>query len=137
MSRDDHQMKIRLPEELKNRIEKSAAEGGRTLNAEIVFRLERAYAIVEPEFQAAEQRFAEALLMQRYDSLQNQWRIERTRVETLRDRVDRLRRDREPQDVIDAATNELAMAEFDLKELATNRSLAMKELVALSKANLS
>jgi len=43
MSRDDPQMKIRLPEELKTRIEGSATDAGRSLNAEIVERLTRSY----------------------------------------------------------------------------------------------
>jgi len=43
MSRDDPQMKIRLPEALKTQIEESAAEAGRSLNAEIVERLTRSY----------------------------------------------------------------------------------------------
>jgi hypothetical protein len=40
MTKTDAQMKIRLPEDLKLRIEQSAKEGGRSLNSEIVRRLE-------------------------------------------------------------------------------------------------
>lgn len=40
MARDDPQMKIRLPEELKEGIERAARESGRTLNAEVVARLQ-------------------------------------------------------------------------------------------------
>ncbi|MDZ7863356.1 Arc family DNA-binding protein [Acidovorax sp.] len=43
MSRDDPQMKIRLPEEVKARIDAAAAEAGRSLNAEIVARLESSF----------------------------------------------------------------------------------------------
>jgi hypothetical protein len=43
MAREDPQMKIRLPEALKRLVDESAAESGRTLNAEIVHRLEQSY----------------------------------------------------------------------------------------------
>lgn len=43
MARDDPQMKIRLPEELKEQIELSAKEWGRSLNAEIVHMLQSYY----------------------------------------------------------------------------------------------
>jgi len=39
MARDDPQFRIRLPAELKSRIEEEAARAGRSLNAEIVHRL--------------------------------------------------------------------------------------------------
>ncbi|MQS00159.1 Arc family DNA-binding protein [Gluconobacter aidae] len=40
MSRNDPQMKLRLPLEIKNEIERIAQESGRSMNAEIVRRLE-------------------------------------------------------------------------------------------------
>lgn len=40
MSRIDAQLKIRLPEDLKARIEEAAKANGRSMNAEIVARLE-------------------------------------------------------------------------------------------------
>lgn len=43
MARDDHQLKFRVPEGLKARIERYAKEEGRSLNAEILATLERAY----------------------------------------------------------------------------------------------
>jgi hypothetical protein len=43
MARDDPQMKIRLPDELKGQIEMSAKEWGRSLNAEIVHMLQSYY----------------------------------------------------------------------------------------------
>lgn len=43
MARDDAQMKIRLPDELKEQIEKSAKEWGRSMNAEIVHMLQSFY----------------------------------------------------------------------------------------------
>lgn len=43
MARDDPQMKIRLPEALKTLVEASAKDFGRSLNAEIVHRLEQSF----------------------------------------------------------------------------------------------
>ncbi len=44
MSREDPQMKIRLPADLKDRIEAASKEAGRSMNAEIVTRLEGSFA---------------------------------------------------------------------------------------------
>lgn len=49
MSRDDPQMKIRLPAELKARIEESSTANNRTMNAEIVARLVASFATVDAE----------------------------------------------------------------------------------------
>lgn len=43
MSREDPQLKLRLPSELKDRITKAAAENGRSVNAEILSRLDRSF----------------------------------------------------------------------------------------------
>lgn len=43
MSREDPQLRIRIPIELKEKIEVSAKENNRSMNAEIVQRLERTY----------------------------------------------------------------------------------------------
>jgi hypothetical protein len=43
MSREDPQMKIRLPEALKARIEQSAEAAGRSMNSEIIARLQATY----------------------------------------------------------------------------------------------
>lgn len=40
MAREDPQMKLRLPEELKSKISMAAEENGRSMNAEIIARLE-------------------------------------------------------------------------------------------------
>lgn len=49
MARDDPQMKIRLPDELKERIETSAKEWGRSMNAEIVHMLQSYYKHVDSD----------------------------------------------------------------------------------------
>lgn len=43
MSRDDPHFRLRIPEELKAQIEKSAATNNRSMTAEIVSRLERSF----------------------------------------------------------------------------------------------
>ncbi|MFC4788364.1 MULTISPECIES: Arc family DNA-binding protein [Giesbergeria] len=43
MSREDPQLKIRLPADMKDRIEEAAKQAGRSMNAEIVARLEQTF----------------------------------------------------------------------------------------------
>jgi len=43
MARNDPQMNLRVPMELKEKIEKSAFDSGRSINAEAVFRLEQSF----------------------------------------------------------------------------------------------
>lgn len=43
MARNDPQMNLRVPMELKERIEKSAFENGRTITSEAVYRLEKSF----------------------------------------------------------------------------------------------
>ena len=47
MSREDPQLKIRLPLELKEKITQSAAEHGRSINSEVVARLEQSFSTPE------------------------------------------------------------------------------------------
>ncbi|MEK5750814.1 Arc family DNA-binding protein [Acinetobacter variabilis] len=51
MSREDPQLKIRLPLELKEKITQSAADHGRSINSEVVARLEQSF---EPEVKVSE-----------------------------------------------------------------------------------
>ena len=113
MSREDHQMKIRLPEELKARIDASAADAGRSLNAEIVARLEQSYRGV----QSAEAKFEKALLEQRVDSLRSLYATERLRTDRIADRVDRLVRDDAEFESIEAASREHEQALYELDQL--------------------
>ncbi|MDC9623627.1 Arc family DNA-binding protein [Xenorhabdus sp. XENO-7] len=43
MSREDAQMKIRLPAELKEKLEKAATENKRSMNAEVLQRLSKSF----------------------------------------------------------------------------------------------
>ena len=50
MSREDPQLKIRLPLELKEKITQSAADHGRSINSEVVARLEDSFTKHTPDF---------------------------------------------------------------------------------------
>lgn len=43
MARNDPQMNLRVPVELKEKVEKAAFENGRTITAEAVYRLEKSF----------------------------------------------------------------------------------------------
>jgi len=77
----DVQMKIRLPSALKERIEAAASAGNRSLNGEIVLRLDSSFA----DDDANDNRFAElrADLMAEVDNLRNQVRQQGMRLYTL------------------------------------------------------
>ena len=62
MSREDPQLKIRLPLELKEKITQSAADHGRSINSEVVTRLEESF---EPEVRVSE-TLEFQLMMQSY-----------------------------------------------------------------------
>lgn len=68
MARDDLHFRLRIPEELKARIEKSAAENNRSITAEIVSRLERSFDVV-PEWEEAIGNLND--LWERVDSLES------------------------------------------------------------------
>lgn len=82
MSREDPQMKIRLPEELKARIDASAAQAGRSLNAEIVARLEGSYRTDNDSFKR-ELEAQVAVILTRADTLS-------LRVDLIKSRMDNL-----------------------------------------------
>lgn len=63
MQRADPQFKLRLPEKLKAQIELSAKNNHRSLNAEVVARLERSFDS-EPEYHMAQR------LLERLDALE-------------------------------------------------------------------
>lgn len=82
MSREDPQMKIRLPEELKARIDTSATQAGRSLNAEIVARLEGSYRTDNDSFKRDLETQVAAVLA-RVDTLA-------LRVDLIKSRMDNL-----------------------------------------------
>lgn len=49
MARNDPQMNLRVPMELKEKIEKTALENGRTITAEAVYRLEESFNKTQPQ----------------------------------------------------------------------------------------
>lgn len=58
MARNDPQMNLRVPMELKEKIEKTALENGRTITAEAVYRLEKSF---EPELKVTDSFEFEAM----------------------------------------------------------------------------
>lgn len=67
MSREDPQMKIRLPADLKDQIETAAKNSGRSMNAEIAARLEQSFKQEQEEFTHA---FRSAVLEDEIKSLE-------------------------------------------------------------------
>ncbi|KAF3999586.1 Arc family DNA-binding protein [Glaciimonas immobilis] len=65
MARNDPQMNLRLPVELKEQIEDAAAKNNRTLTAEVVDRLQQSFEIVaglkEKEIEALAEKIAARL----------------------------------------------------------------------------
>ncbi len=43
MSRDDPQLKLRLPQQLKDKVDQAAKDSGRSINAELVQRIEQSF----------------------------------------------------------------------------------------------
>lgn len=66
MSREDHQMKIRLPADLKEKIDESAKAYKRSLNADIIARLEHSF-LMEPELSPL--KMPESELLQKISKL--------------------------------------------------------------------
>lgn len=79
MSREDPQLKIRLPLELKEKITQSAADHGRSINSEVVARLEQSF---EPEIQVHE-TLEFKLMMQSYLDQAEQIKELKTMLEQL------------------------------------------------------
>lgn len=77
MSRDIVPFGLRMPPDLKARIEKAAHDNGRSMNAEIVHRLQQAFAEADPE---AAERATEALSLSKphtkYLKAAKDWAVE-------------------------------------------------------------
>ncbi|MDH1086328.1 Arc family DNA-binding protein [Pantoea brenneri] len=71
MSREDPQFRIRLPVELKEKIEEAAKENNRSLNAEIVFRLDSSFLDELPEDELISAKDALAIVSRAKDELSN------------------------------------------------------------------
>lgn len=54
MARNDPQMNLRVPMELKEKIEKAALDNGRTITAEAVYRLENSFDDEKPPTQSVD-----------------------------------------------------------------------------------
>lgn len=84
-TRTDAQLKFRVPAELKERIQAAADEQGRSMNAEIVARLESSFAEGEPRLTPEKIREVVEILMEpERDRLDAQ-------LKQMRDEMDRMR----------------------------------------------
>lgn len=76
MARNDPQMNLRVPMELKEKIEKAALDNGRTITAEAVYRLEQSFMqdstfkIGSPEFREKAQKSFE-LTAKIFEAIEN------------------------------------------------------------------
>ena len=77
---EETQMKIRLPKALKDQIEASALEGNRSLNAEIVSRLQNSYPDIAWETENRQRRAMKQSSVSSTASVENE-------IETLRDQI--------------------------------------------------
>ena len=94
---EETQMKIRLPKALKDQIEASALESNRSLNAEIVSRLQNSYPDVAWEAENRQRRAmkqsvvsAPAFLESEIETLRDQIRVEAMERKRLEERLARL-----------------------------------------------
>lgn len=104
---------LRIPRDLHRSLSDAADKTSKSLNAEIVGRLEQSF---RGSVQSAEAKFERALLQQRLDSLRSLHATQRLRKDRIADRVDRLVRDNAEFESIEAASteHEQALSELDL-----------------------
>ena len=67
---------VRLPEKLRRWMERAAAENGRSMNSEIIYRLERSIA-TEPEFERVMARLEEQMKKRQAELLRELQQIKR------------------------------------------------------------
>lgn len=69
MARNDPQMNLRVPMELKEKIEKAALDNGRTITAEAVYRLENSFIDEKPPTQYVDVSKALSLIFEEIQDL--------------------------------------------------------------------
>jgi hypothetical protein len=87
MARGDHQLKFRVPEELKRLLEEAAERNNRSLNAEITTRL--AMSFPNPEL---EQTARAQVLKSRERQIEDQVRYLTESLADIRDEIDRIKK---------------------------------------------
>ncbi|MFT3815462.1 MAG: toxin-antitoxin system HicB family antitoxin [Acidovorax sp.] len=105
---------LRIPKDLHRSLSNAAYRTSKSLNAEIVGRLEQSLRSSE---QDQTSKFEKALLQQRLDSQRALYATERMRVNQLRDRVDRLVRENAKFEAIEAASREYEEEAYHLDAL--------------------
>lgn len=69
MARGEPQINLRVPETLKAALDAAVASGGRSLNAEVVYRLEQSFAVADRDTHAAD---ALATIIERLGEIERQ-----------------------------------------------------------------
>ena len=69
MARGEPQINLRVPESLKAALDAAVASGGRSLNAEVVYRLEQSFAVADRDNHAAD---ALATIIERLGEIEKQ-----------------------------------------------------------------
>ena len=69
MARGEPQINLRVPESLKAALDAAVASGGRSLNAEVVYRLEQSFAVADRDSHAAD---ALATIIERLGDIEKQ-----------------------------------------------------------------
>ena len=69
MARGEPQINLRVPESLKAALDAAVASGGRSLNAEVVYRLEQSFAVANRDNHAAD---ALATIIERLGDIEKQ-----------------------------------------------------------------
>lgn len=116
---------LRIPRELHRNLSEAADRTSKSLNAEIVGRLEQTFrdGQLSPEV-----RFEKALVQQRLDSLRSIHATERLRKDRLADRVDRLVRSDAEFGMIEAASREHEDAVHELDQLQKQIEMLHEQL---------
>lgn len=117
MAREDPQMKIRFPVDLKDRIEESAKNNARTMNAEIVSRLEASFSASQS--QVTQDGLFQYMIQSRIETITNRTETNKIREQLLRSRMETLRfrqrdLDRKKEMLIN---NPAALANAELDEM--------------------
>jgi molybdopterin converting factor small subunit len=130
MSREDPQMKIRLPADLKDRIETSSKEVGRSMNAEIVARLQETFDAkplqLIPEKGNWAEQFGLYRLEAQMDAVKTQSALIDMQIRMLDDKLDQLAYQRAGKAQMFAPEKELEAAR-DLRYQLDNRLGQLRE----------
>lgn len=121
---------LRLPHGVRERIAALAKESGRSMNAEIVARLQSSFeAGADPAFDV---RVREQMNEARLDAVRSQMYTVEMHVEVLSQRLDTIRREKRSMAEHEAAEQRLAVATQELEQLRRRQAILIEESRELS-----